>query len=81
MGMNNFAKALNARGLSVREAARKPGCKYVTVYKHYKDERNVGVKAALLYEEALGIPRSELRPDIWPPGGGSDPSPTPEARP
>jgi len=71
MNTTNFAKALNGRGISVSEAARKPGCKRATVYKHYTGERNVGAMAALIYEQALGIPRSELRPDLWPTPDGA----------
>lgn len=64
--MNNFAKALNSRGLTVNDAAKIHGCKYATLYKHYKGDRVVGAKSAVLYEKYLGIPRSELRPDLWP---------------
>ncbi len=28
---------------------------------------------AIFYEEKLGIPRSELRPDLWPPEEGQPP--------
>ena len=64
--MNTINKAFQKRGLSCREAA-KVGLRYQTVWLHLHGLRNVGVKSALLYESVLGIPRSELRPDIWPP--------------
>lgn len=33
----------------------------------YKGFAQVSANHALIYEEKLGIPRSELRPDLWPP--------------
>ena len=64
--MNTLNQAFQVRGLSCREAA-KAGLRYQTVWLHFHGLRNVGVKSALRYEAVLGIPRSELRPDIWPP--------------
>ena len=64
--MNILKEALDRRGLTCPEAARR-GVPYHNIFKQYKGERGVGVKSALLYEAVLGIPRSELRPDIWPP--------------
>ena len=69
--MNTFAKSLDTRGISVREAALKPGCKYQTVYKRYTGDRNVSAMAALICEQALGIPRSELCPDLMPTPDGA----------
>ena len=43
------------------------GVPFHNIYKQYKGERGVGPNSALLYERILGIPRSELRPDLWPP--------------
>lgn len=63
--MNNLRKAFESRGLTCAEAARL-GASYQTVYKQFHGERNIGVRSALLYERVLGIPRSELRPDLWP---------------
>ena len=45
------------------------GVPYHNIFKQYKGLRGVGPKSALIYEAILGIPRSELRPDLWPPGG------------
>lgn len=64
--MNTLAQAFQVRGLSCREAA-KAGLRYQTVWLHFHGLRNIGVKSALRYEAVLGIPRSELRPDLWPP--------------
>lgn len=61
--MNILKEALDRRGLTCPEAARR-GVPYHNIFKQYKGERGVGVKSALLYEAVLGIPRSELRPDM-----------------
>lgn len=71
--MNNLKEALERRGLTCALAARL-GAPYQTIYKQYKGDRNVGVRSALLYESVLGIPRSELRPDLWPPVSPSTPT-------
>lgn len=63
---NTLKHALDDRGLTVLEASKK-GAPYQTLRKHYLGERSVGWKSALRYENVLGIPRSELRPDLWPP--------------
>lgn len=38
------------------------------VYRHCKSE-HIPAESAMVYAKNLGIPRSELRPDLWPPGG------------
>ena len=48
------------------QAAEK-GISYNTIAKHIQGKRNIGVRAALRYEKLLGIPRWELRPDLWDP--------------
>lgn len=58
--------------MSCNDAAKK-GVPYHNLYKQYKGIRGVGPDAAILYELVLNIPRSELRPDLWPPAE----SPTP----
>lgn len=58
-------EALDSRGLTVLGAS-KMGANYQTLRKHYRGERNVGERSVLLYERVLGIPRYELRPDLWP---------------
>ena len=64
--MNRLREALDRRGLSCIEAAKK-GVPYHNLYKQYKGIRGVGPDAAILYEHVLNIPRSELRPALWPP--------------
>ena len=63
--MNNLKIAFDSRGITPAEAARKAG-NYQTLWKQYRGEREIGVRSALLYERLIGIPRSELRPDLWP---------------
>jgi DNA-binding transcriptional regulator YdaS (Cro superfamily) len=65
-GMNNFRRALDKRGLTPSLAA-KSGLNYSTLLKVYKGARRVTAESAVLYERALGIPRWELRPDLWDP--------------
>ena len=60
-------KSFDARGLTPAEAARKLGMLYVHVWRHYTGRRGITAEYAIKYEKALGIPRSELRPDLWPP--------------
>ena len=64
--MNTIKHALETRGLTIKRAVEM-GANYQTLWKHCRDERRVGPQSALLYERILGIPRSELRPDLWPP--------------
>lgn len=70
--MNTFKNALESRGLTVIEAS-KLGLPYSTVRKHWLGERDLGVKSVLRYEKILGIPRSELMPELWPPTSLSTP--------
>lgn len=64
--MNTLREALDKRGLTYQDAA-KMGVPYHNIFKQYHGIRSVGPKSAILYEKILGIPRSELRPDLWPP--------------
>lgn len=75
--MNTFKHALESRGLTVIEAS-KQGLPYSTVRKHWLGERELGVKSVLRYEKVLGIPRSELMPEFWPPAIPSTPCDPPE---
>lgn len=58
--------ALKNRNIRLSEAS-KMGIAYGTIYSHYRGSRNLSADAAIAYEELLGIPRHELRPDLWPP--------------
>lgn len=48
------------------KAASRLGIPYETISKHFRGKRSIGVKSVLRYEALLGIPRWELRPDLWP---------------
>ncbi len=67
ISMNTLKNALDRRGLTVRAAAKMGGISYFTLYQQYTGRRNVGPRCAVLYEQKLGIPCEELRPDYWPP--------------
>lgn len=60
-------RAFDARGLKMKHLSGKPGICYSVARKQYVGERGVGPRYAILYEKLFGIPRSELRPDYWPP--------------
>lgn len=54
-------------GMTIPEIAKKSGFPYTTVWRHAVSQRAISPEAAIVYEKTLGIPRSELRPDLWPP--------------
>ncbi len=64
MPMKTFKQILTEHGFSLKEAAAR-GIHYDTLAKHARGARRVGLAAAARYERLLGIPRSELRPDVW----------------
>jgi len=64
--MNTLKQIFDRHGLTLADAVRL-GLPYHALYKQLKGERAVGVTCALRYHEVLGIPLSELRPDIWRP--------------
>lgn len=71
--MNTLKEALDSRGITPNQAS-KLGLNYSTVLKTYKGLRSVTPAYAIRYELILGIPRSELRPDMWPPATPNTPS-------
>lgn len=42
------------------------GIRYDTIWKHCEGMRSISAEMALRYEQTLKIPKSELRPDLWP---------------
>lgn len=69
-----FAKYFSRRG-SLRRASLESGIPYITLVQHANNARRVSPAMAVRYEELLGIPRWELRPDLWSgpeEGDGSD---------
>lgn len=71
--MNILQKVFIDSGLRRSAFCRKFGISYPTFFQHLTGTRRVSPEMAIFYEEKLGIPRSELRPDLWPPAE----SPTP----
>ena len=61
-----------ARGWAVAEISRKSGIPHTTLRQHLKGTRAISAEQALKYERLLDIPRSGLRPDLWPPGSPWD---------
>lgn len=59
--------------------ASKQGLPYSTVRKHWLGERELGLKSVIRYEQILGIPRSELMPELFTPAVPSIPSESEEA--
>lgn len=62
--MTRLSEALDKRGIQIKEAA-KAGIPYCSIWQQYRGMRPVGAQAAIRYERLLGIPREELRPDLW----------------
>lgn len=68
MGMRTpLADILRKQGLSIADASRASGIPYVTIAQHVRGARGISAALAIKYERLLHIPRSELRPDLWPP--------------
>lgn len=65
---------LRKRGLRIADASRVSGIPYVTIAQHVRGTRGISAVQAIKYERLLGIPRSELRPDLWPPDPTAGPS-------
>lgn len=62
-------KSFAKRGLTISGVCHTHGLIYQTVWQHFNGLRRVKAEQAIKYELILGIPRSELRPDLWPPDG------------
>lgn len=62
-----------ARGLTYRELTEACGGRSLNaVYRHCKGDK-IAAESAVVYSRNLGIPLSELRPDLWPPEEGQPP--------
>ena len=57
--------AIQKRGWSLRDLLDK-GIPYGTLVSHYYGNKTPSGDYALKYEKFLGIPRQEIRPDLWP---------------
>lgn len=65
---NAIKKYRNNTGKTFQELARLTGINSrATVCQHCNGKRGISPDSARKYHQALGIPLSELRPDIWPP--------------
>lgn len=57
--------AMDKRGQPLASALKIDGVCYSTFRRHYRGLRTISAKDAIKYEKLLGIPRYELRPDLW----------------
>lgn len=62
--MTNVAQIFSRYGVTAL-SAYKAGMSYQTVWCHLRGTRKVSAQNALNYERLVGIPRWELRPDLW----------------
>lgn len=63
-----------ASGLSFQEIADRCAIRSrSTVLHHCRGSRLISAESAVKYSHGLGIPLSELRPDLWPPEEGQPP--------
>ena len=67
MILSNLKKAMDARNIQPVSLRAQKEIDYSTMLRHYKGLREISGRDAIKYEKLLGIPRSELRPDLWPP--------------
>lgn len=65
--MSLLKDAFDRRGLKCKDLCNKPGLNYTCAYRHYNGMAEISPEYAIKYEDIFGIPRSELRPDLWPP--------------
>lgn len=69
LGMKNaLEKYREESGMTLSEIAFAAGFRSrSSVFQHCRGSRTISAESALKYSRALGIPLSELRPDLWPP--------------
>ena len=65
--MTTLKEAMDRRGLLLKDLRNLAGIDYSYARKHYIGDARVSAEAAVAYEAQLGIPRYELRPDLWSP--------------
>lgn len=73
-GIHMLMKTQNSspfQGWSLYAIAHRMGIPYSTVWRHAFGKRQITAEFALRYEQELGISRSKLRPDLWPPEDGA----------
>lgn len=67
--MKTVKEIFERYGVTRAECQRR-GISYQTANAHWLGLRVVSAKAAIRYEKLMGIPRWELRPDLWEPPHG-----------
>lgn len=61
-------KKITFFGFWLDEASKKSGVPFSTTFRHATGQRRISAEFAVRYHEALGIPLSAMRPDLWPEG-------------
>lgn len=64
--MNAVKKYIEAHGTTPFAVAQLVGFSPSTVCRHVRDERIISAESAAIYHRELGIPLSDLRPDLFP---------------
>ena len=64
--MNRLEIYRTERGLTYEALGNKSGFAKHVAWKHCHASK-IPAESAVKYSDTLGIPRSELRPDLWPP--------------
>lgn len=54
-------------GYSLTSVAKLANVQYSTAWRHFSGHREISAEYAMRYHKTLGIPLSDLRPDLWPP--------------
>ena len=65
--MATLKEAMDRRGLQLKDLRTIADIDYSYARKHYIGTAQVSAEYAVKYEAQLGIPRYELRPDLWSP--------------
>lgn len=77
--MATLKEAMDRRGLQLKDLRTIADIDYSYARKHYIGTAQVSAEYAVKYEAQLGIPRYELRPDLWSPAMFRFLAPSPEA--
>ena len=65
MEKNTLEAFRQSNGLTYASLAQLAGLAQSLVYYHCSGKRRISAEMAVHYEKLLGIPRENLRPDLW----------------
>ena len=63
--MNALRRYFKESGKTILQVSRETGIPRPTIYTHLDGSREMSIDAAKRYHRLLGIPLSDLRPDVW----------------